>query len=59
VEDAFHSSGTEDFIEGKEGDEEEGEETAGWFLPEDITSKNELGVPRDDRLIEVEEDVFL
>lgn len=59
VEDTFHSSRTEHFIEGEEEDENEGEGNAGGFLPENVGAKDKLGVPRDDGLIEIKEDVFL
>ena len=58
MKDTLHSAGTEDFVQREEGEENKGEETSGRFLPEDIAPKNELGIPRNDRLVEIEEDVF-
>ena len=59
VEDAFHSSWSEDFGEGKKEEKDEGEETAGGFLLEDVGAEEELGVPGDDGLVEVEKNVVL
>ena len=58
VEDALHAARTEDLIEGQEEDENEGEQDACGFLPEDVRAKDQLGVPGDDGLIEIEEGVF-
>ncbi len=59
VEDAFHSSWSEDFGEGKKEEKDEGEEAAGGFFLEDVGAEEELGVPGDDGLVEVEKNVVL
>lgn len=56
MENAFHSTGSEDFVEGKEENEDKSQETSCRFLPEDIAPEDELGVPWDDGLVQVEED---
>lgn len=58
MEDSLHAARAEDFIQREEEQENEGEEDAGRFLTEDIGAKDKLGVPRDDRLIEIEESIF-
>ncbi len=57
VEDPFHAACSEDFIEWEKSEEDEGEEAAGGLLPQDVAAEDELGVPGDDGLVEVEEDV--
>ena len=57
VKNALHPTGAEDFDEGKESDEDEGKEASGGFLAQNVTAKNKLGVPGDDRLIEIKKDV--
>lgn len=53
MEDAFHPSGSKDFIERKKGEEDQGEETPGGFLAKHVGPKDKLGVPRNYGLIEV------
>ena len=57
MEDALHSAGSEDFVEGEEGEEDESEKSARRFLAKHVATEDELGVPRDDRLVEIEEDI--
>jgi len=56
MKDAFHAPGSKDFGEGKKCEKNQGEETPGRFLAENVGAENKLGVPRDDGLIEIKED---
>ena len=58
MKDALHSALAEDFVEREKDDKNEGEEASYWFVLKNIAPKNELGIPGDDRLVEIEEDVF-
>lgn len=58
MKDTLHPARAEDFVEREKGDKNEGEEASHRFLSENIAPKNELGIPGDDRLVEIEEDVF-
>jgi hypothetical protein len=59
VEYALHPTGAEDLDEGEKSDKDKGKEASGGFLAQNIAAKNKLGVPGDDRLIEVKENVIL
>ncbi len=59
MENALHSACSEDFVQRQKENENEGEEASKRFFSKDIGAKDELGVPGDDRLVEVEEDVGL
>tara|TARA_Y100000385_G_C12712210_1_gene475080 strand:- start:37 stop:240 length:204 start_codon:yes stop_codon:yes gene_type:complete len=58
MKDTLHPARAEDFGERQKGDKNEGEEASHRFFSENIAPKNELGIPGDDRLVEIEEDVF-
>ena len=58
MKDALHSARAEDFVEREKDDKNEGEEASYWLVLKNIAPKNELGIPGDDRLVEIEEDVF-
>lgn len=56
MEDTLHSSCSEDFVEREEEEKNRSEKTAERFLSENIAPKDQLGVPRDNGLVQVEED---
>jgi hypothetical protein len=56
MEDPFHPTRAEELGERKKNDEDEGKESSGRFASQDKRAKNELGVPGDDRLIEIKKD---
>lgn len=58
MKDTLHPARAEDFVERQKGDKNEGEEASYWLGLKNIAPKNELGIPGDDRLVEIEEDVF-
>ena len=56
MEDPFHPACPEDFVEREEGQENGSEESPEGLAMKDKAPKHQLGVPGDDRLIEVVED---
>lgn len=56
VENPLHAARAQDLIERKEGEEDGSEKPPERFTMKNKTPKHQLGVPRDDRLIEVVED---
>lgn len=58
VEDALHATGSEEFIEGEKKDKDERQGAPPAFLLEDVATEDELGVPGDNGLIEIKEDVL-
>ena len=56
MENTFHSSGSEKFGQGKKGQEDQCQDPACRFAAQDKRAKDQLGVPWNDGLIEVEKD---
>ena len=58
MENTLHTAGPKDLVEGEEAEENEGEKAACGFLSKDIAPEDQLGIPRDDGLVQIEEDGF-
>jgi hypothetical protein len=56
MEDPFHPAGPEEFGQGEKSEEDESQKTADRFPPQNKRPEYQLGVPGNDRLIEIKED---